>query len=67
MKRYNSMKITLGAARKNAGLTQPEAAKLLGVGISVLRGWEQGRRFPKPPQIDKICSLYGMTYEEIRF
>jgi putative transcriptional regulator len=34
------------AARKNSGLSQTEFAKLLGVAVRTLQGWEQGRKQP---------------------
>lgn len=34
------------AARQNSGLSQMAFAKLLGVSVRTLQGWEQGRREP---------------------
>ncbi|HEY5580214.1 MAG TPA: helix-turn-helix domain-containing protein [Rhodoferax sp.] len=34
------------AARQNSGLSQVEFARLLGVSVRTLQGWEQGRREP---------------------
>jgi len=33
--------------RKNYGLSQEKFAKLLGISVSTLRNWEQGRRKPE--------------------
>lgn len=60
-------KITLCAARINAGLTQAAAAELLKVAITTLRNWELGNSFPKQPQIESLCNLYGVTYDQINF
>lgn len=60
-------KITLRAARINAMLTQAEAARLLGVGLSTLQRWETGKGFPKEPSIRKICALYKVEYNNIQF
>ncbi len=60
-------KITLGAARKNAGLTQKEAANKLHIAVSTLRNWEQGITFPDQPAIDAICNLYNLKYDYINF
>lgn len=60
-------KITLKAARKNASLTQVEAAKLLGVAASTLRNWENGITYPGQPEIEKLCALYNLKYDYINF
>lgn len=59
--------ITLKAARVNAGLTQAEAAKKIGVSVSTLKNWEKGVTFPKQPHILKICEVYGIQYDHIFF
>lgn len=60
-------KMTLEAARRNAKLTQAEAAKKLDVAVSTLRNWEKGNTFPKQPAIEKMCELYGVPYDYISF
>ena len=54
-------KITLKAARVNAGLTQAEAAAKLGIAQSTLKNWEYGHTDPKLPQFMKLCRLYGVS------
>lgn len=61
------IKITLASARLNAGFTQAKAAKEIGVSISTLRKWEKGETFPTQPDIEKICALYGIPYDNIKF
>lgn len=61
------MQITLAAARVNKGLTQAEAAKALNVSITTLKSWEKGERYPKQPQIDKLCAVYGISYDNLFF
>ena len=61
------LKLTLEAARVNAGHTQKGAAEILGISNSTLCAWENGRSFPRADQIVKICELYGVTYEQIIF
>ena len=61
------MKMTLRAARINAGLTQAKAAYEIGVSTRTLGLWESGVRFPKANKIDKICELYGLSYDSIIF
>ena len=60
-------KISLKAARVNAGLSQKEAAKILGISNKTLCSWENGKTFPDQPMIEKICALYGVTYDMIDF
>ena len=60
-------KISLKAARVNAGLSQKEAAILLGISNKTLCSWENGKTFPDQPMIDKICVLYGVTYDMLDF
>lgn len=61
------VKLTLKAARVNAGYSQKEAAKLLGISNVTLCNWENGTSFPNAQQIDKICELYGVSYDNLIF
>lgn len=61
-------RMTLRAARVNAGLTQKDAAKKIGVSNKTLCRWENGDTQPKVgEQIDSICSIYGVDYDNIIF
>jgi len=60
-------KITLKAARVNAGLTQKEAAKRINVSNKTLCNWESGASMPKVDKIDAICDLYNIAYDNIIF
>jgi transcriptional regulator with XRE-family HTH domain len=60
-------KISLKAARVNAGLTQAESAERIGVSVSTIKNWEVGRSFPNQPMIEKICEVYGVSYDYIKF
>ena len=60
-------KITLKAARINAGLTQKEAAKALNVSNKTLCSWENGISMPKADKIDAICELYAVPYDNLIF
>ena len=60
-------KFSLKAARVNVGLSQKEAATRLGISNKTLCSWENGKTFPDQPMIEKICNLYGMTYDLIDF
>jgi DNA-binding XRE family transcriptional regulator len=61
------IKITLKAARVNAGLSQKEAAKALDVCNKTLCAWETGKSCPAANKIDAICNLYGIAYDNINF
>lgn len=60
-------KISLAAARTNAGLSQKSAAEQLGVTGKTLCNWENGKSFPDQPMIEKICALYQVPYDFIKF
>ena len=60
-------KISLASARKNANLTQAQVADALNVSRSTIVNWENGNTFPKQPAIEKMCELYGVPYDYIRF
>jgi transcriptional regulator with XRE-family HTH domain len=60
-------RLTLKAARLNAGYSQKEAASLLGVSHCTMSKWERGVSMPKANQIDAICELYNVTYDMLIF
>ena len=60
-------KITLKAARVNAGFTQKQAANKLKVNQRTVLNWENGTSSPTSKMIDRICELYGFDYNEISF
>jgi putative transcriptional regulator len=66
-KEMKGMAITLKAARVNAGLTQIESAKKLGIAVDTLRMYETGKTFPDVPIIKKIENLYHVSYNDINF
>lgn len=55
----DDFKITLAAARKNAGMTQAEAAERLGITIKTLQNWEFGKHKLKRYEIIAAASVYG--------
>ena len=61
------IKITLEAARVNAGYTQKEAAELLHISNKTLQNWESGKSYPNASQIAALCDLYGIPYDCINF
>ena len=60
-------KITLKAARVNAGLTQKAAAAALGVNVSTLQNYETGATVPTWDMVQLIAKVYRFPKEFISF
>lgn len=58
-------RITLRAARHNAGLTQREAAELLGVIPLTVSDWEVGKYKPTQERRPLIAAIYGLPQDFI--
>lgn len=63
----DTLRITLAAARVNAGLTQEDVAKALRIGKQTLVSWEKGKTEPKISQVKELEKLYGIPYTRIIF
>ena len=63
---FVDVKISLRAARVNAGLSQKEAADLLLIGISTLQGYEAGKRQPRLDTLGRMEQLYGIGMQHLR-
>jgi len=61
------MSISVAAARKNAEMTQAEAAKALNIAKGTYCNYENGKTQPTIEMAEKIASLFGMTLNQIRF
>lgn len=61
------IKISLEAARVNAGLTQKEVATELKISNKTVGNWEKYISSPTVAQAQKLCSLYGIPYDNIVF
>ena len=61
------LKISLRAARINAGYTQKEASAHLGISNKTLTNWEKGITFPPTNMILKICKLYKVAFDNLNF
>lgn len=61
------MRITLAAARVNAGLTQGAVAKEMQVGKQTIVNWEKGKTQPSILQSRRLSKLYNMPLENIFF
>ena len=62
-----SLRISLAAARVNAGLTQEEVAKKLNVGKQTVVSWEKGETEPKISQGMALSTLYKIPLDNIFF
>lgn len=60
-------KISLAAARVNAGYTQDLAAVKLHVSDETLRNWETGKTVPGYDKVMEICALYNYPADYIFF
>jgi len=60
-------KITLKAARVNAGLKQSDVEKKLGFSHTTLVCWESGKRVPRADLLAALCDLYGVSMADIAF
>ena len=61
------MQMSMKAIRVNKNMKQKEAADAIGVSVSTLKNWEAGKSFPTQPMIDRICEVYGVPYDFIKF
>lgn len=59
------LKITLKAARVNAGMTQTQAAEKVGVIKETILNWENGKTKIKTIQLMALCQLYGVPIDNI--
>ena len=59
------MAITMKAARVNAGLTQKEIAKRLGVSPVTYWKWESGQVEPRLSKYQQFCEVCGLRTEDI--
>ena len=60
-----SKRITLAAARVNAGLSQEELAKKLGVSRMLVWQWENGKAPMKPAYLIAFCAITGFSESDI--
>lgn len=63
----NPPKISLAAARVNAGYQQEVAAAKLHVSAETLRNWETGKTVPGYDKVMEICKLYKYPVDYIFF
>lgn len=61
------MRVTIKAARVNAGLTQQEFAQKVNVGTKTVQNWESGASSPRADKMPEICGVLGCKIEDIIF
>ena len=49
-------------ARKDACLTQEQAAELLSVSVETVKAWEQRQRVPRPEDVERMQAAYGTPW-----
>lgn len=60
-------RMTLKMARELCGLTQENAAKMIGVSTDTLGNYERGKSYPDIPVLRKIEEVYHVPYDRIIF
>ena len=63
----SELKISLRAARVNAGLTQEQAADKIGIARQTLVNYETGKTFPDIKTLRRIADVYGIDKDRISF
>lgn len=63
----STLKITLKAARVNAGLTIVQASKKIGVGKDTLIKWEKNPGLVSAIFMNKISEAYSIDIDNINF
>ena len=61
------IKLSLKNAREIRGMTQAEAAKLIGISTDTLGNYERGKGYPDIPVLRKIEEIYGVKYSQLIF
>ena len=61
------MPITMKSARVNAGLTQEEASKKLGIAKTTLQAYEQYKTIPNAKVAANMAKLYKLSSDDIIF
>ena len=61
------MKITIKAARVNAGLTQDEVAAQINKSKNTILSYEKGRSIPDIETGKALAKLYGVSIDDLIF
>ena len=60
-------KISLAAARVNAGYTQKEVAKRLNMGERTIQHWESGKNASTVDKFIELCVLYNCPATTVKY
>ena len=63
----DDFKISIKAARVNAGKTQAEIAKALHVGKQTIVSWENGKTSPTVEKAQAFCSFCDVPLDRVTF
>lgn len=61
------IRLSLKMARELKGMTQHEAAKMIGVSADTLGNYERGKSYPDIPVLRNIERVYGVPYNRLIF
>lgn len=59
------MKITMKAARINAGMKAKEVARILKISPATIFSWENGKSSISAENLVKVCSIYGIDIADV--
>ena len=59
------LQISLAAARVNAGMTQEDVAKRMGISKQTVVNWEKGKVVPRIPEMEMLTRMYGIPGDNI--
>lgn len=48
-------------------MTQKELSEYMGVSASTVNDWVRGKKIPRMDKVDKLCSIFGVSREEILY
>lgn len=63
----NEIRLTIRAARVNAGLTQQEAADAIGCSRYAIQSYEKGRTVPNWAIVKRMEEVYGIPTDRLIF
>lgn len=60
------LKISLAAARVNAGMTQNDVSRILRVSNKTVLNWEKGKAIPSYATLKTLSDIYQIPIDNIR-